>query len=693
MKKILMGLLFGLFLFFGCEETEEVDCEQLALEYTAAAEIYATAGTDVTLEQCQAVAAAYKVGLDEGCDGYTEEEYSTLNELCPSGTTQGDLDDAAEFADEGNVALENLLSDLYNEEEEPSMDALRDSVDAAYANFTDALASDPNNKDANFGIALTGLMHILLDPAYEELGEKWENYFDNNEPFEVDPSETNALSIGGFNFPLNINGMTVPIEPFLRTPLILAKMVSDSNEVAKVSDIQHIVQNNIMPFVNAGIAGLAKVEQDPEFVFTVSSEMQPDVGASPMELDMTEVYMIDMILHAMKGIGGAVIGHNFDIISHDEAGLLDAFTPGSDFGTITSTGATDLADAHAAMMGSIDKLNAAMDFLQAETDDQDNDMIPYEVDDASDFDNMRDELTKLKSDMTGPTWLYWENEGDEYWDDDYDYWVYEEGEEDSIQIDIQQFFTNPLLDLKEMVPPYTLTVGTDTDTDWEWEHNEDLGDEDPTITITLHDSLKGNNSDEYFTRFGGYFGYEITWGEDDGSWECCDSTGHSYYVEGTGLWALDTNFYAHMYHSNWENQDIIDQHFKMSLDDLMDELTIEYMDTTEELTSRIYLNGSFEVEVYSDGSWQNDYGIDDIYFNEEENTWTMTLETEYNIEYEREYSWVYPKFTWEADDFQSWKAAWPDPTINGIFPSWTIDDLLEFLGLNNEEDWEKTSRW
>ena len=148
-----------------------------------------------------------------------------------------------------------------------------------------------------------------------------------------------------------------------------------------------------------------------------------------------------------------------------------------------------------------------------------------------------------------------------------------------------------------------------------------------------------------------------------------------------------------MYNSNWENQDIIDQHFKKGLDDLMDELTIEYMDTTEELTYRIHIDGSFEVEVYSDGSWQNDYGIDDIYFNEEEDTWTMTLETEYNIEYDREYSWVYPKFTWEADDFQSWKAAWPDPTINGIFPSWTIDDLLEFLELDDEEDWEKTSRW
>ena len=54
--------------------------------------------------------------------------------------------------------------------------------------------------------------------------------------------------------------------------------------------------------------------------------------------------------------------------------------------------------------------------------------------------------------------------------------------------------------------------------------------------------------------------------------------------------------------------------------------------------------------------------------------------------------YVYPVFTWEADNFQDWKDAWPDPTINGIFSNMSIEDLLDFLEIN-EENWKMTNRW
>ena len=409
-----------------------------------------------------------------------------------------DSTSAAQFALNGNTKLESILTDLYNEENEPTMSELSDSMGSAYADYSDALELNPNNLDANFGIALTGLLHVIVDPAYEEMLENWEEYFDTVDPFKVNRSSTNVFGSGGIGLPLDLNGMVLPIKPILSTPIFLLRMISDSAGVAKISDIQNIVENNIMPYVNAGIDGLSKVQSDTSFVFKVTSDMQPDVGADPMELDMTEVYLIDMMLHALKAIGGTIIGHNFDMHTHDETGLSESLTPGSDFATLRTMGGTDLAEAHQAMIGAVDKLNMAMDFLEAETDDQDNDMIPYDAQDASDFENIRQDLNEINDIMTGPKWF-----------------SIDEG--DSIQIDIQQFYINPLEDLKEMVPPYLLSVGTD-----------------------------------------------------------------------------------------------------------------------------------------------NEY--------------------------------VYPVFTWEADNFQDWKDAWPDPTINGIFSNMSIEDLLDFLEIN-EENWKMTNRW
>ena len=49
----------------------------------------------------------------------------------------------------------------------------------------------------------------------------------------------------------------------------------------------------------------------------------------------------------------------------------------------------------------------------------------------------------------------------------------------------------------------------------------------------------------------------------------------------------------------------------------------------------------------------------------------------------------YPVITWDADTFDEWENGWPDPTFNGLLPNWTVDDLLEFLGMDDEDDWEK----
>ena len=63
------------------------------------------------------------------------------------------------------------------------------------------------------------------------------------------------------------------------------------------------------------------------------------------------------------------------------------------------------------------------------------------------------------------------------------------------------------------------------------------------------------------------------------------------------------------------------------------------------------------------------------------------------IDAEFEDGFSVPVITWDADNFNDWKDDWPDPTFNGILPNWNVDDLLDFLGTDDETDWEKTIDW
>ena len=85
MKYLRMLMLpLALILVVSCEDDEvAVDCDALAIELTDATAAWTnsmdmTAGTFGATE-CAAMVAAYKAGLDGGCDGYTQAGLDELN--------------------------------------------------------------------------------------------------------------------------------------------------------------------------------------------------------------------------------------------------------------------------------------------------------------------------------------------------------------------------------------------------------------------------------------------------------------------------------------------------------------------------------------------------------------------------------------------------------------------------------------
>ena len=539
------------------------------------------------------------------------------------------------FAEQANDEIEDVFSALY-EADDPNIDYY--DFGTAHDLYNQALGYDPDNLDANFGIAFTGLMQILQDPSFDEMTGNWNDYFEETDLWSVDETSGQLFGTNGFGIPLNKSKMKIPFEPILNFPIRLGQMTLDY--VPQFSELQNIVRTVVLPYVNAGIDGLAKVEENPDYTFTISGRMQPDVGSAPLEMDMTEIYMIDMMLHAIKAISNMILGHKFDFVTHDAAGIVTELNRGSAFATLGSTGASELETAHQSLQTAISKLESSINFLENESDDQDNDII-LQMDGSSDYQDVRDAISEANDVITQPVWVSYYRYNEIYIEE-LDYW-FEEEIEDSTQINISKFFTNPLTDLKELFPPYQVVAGTEYDWDIDWDAIADYHDEDnyDSVEFVIDTSMFEVN---YWGSF--YFDYEI-----------------EYYPNG------DTEIYDYASDDNFEFPNSIINTLNNKLDSL----------------KTVYSNNMIRVYVYWSCYGEGCESENLVEVQKRVIRWRV-----YDVEFEGAYS--YPIITWDADTYEDWKAGFSNPTVNDIFPLWTIDDLFEFIGIDDEEmadEWEK----
>ena len=105
---------------------------------------------------------------------------------------------------------------------------------------------------------------------------------------------------------------------------------------------------------------------------------------------------------------------------------------------------------------------------------------------------------------------------------------------------------------------------------------------------------------------------------------------------------------------------------------------IDAVDQKSDSLVSVYSGYQVNVYLYWSGQYLEDTEVS-----------TSSIIRWYVYEYEFDGASSYPIITWDADNYEDWKNGWPDPTFNGIVPDWTVDDLLEFLDLDDEDDWEK----
>jgi TolB protein len=303
------------------------------------------------------------------------------------------------------------------------------------------------------------------DPDLRAAADAWETWLDAHDLDEL--NGVGALATPG---PMLWRRASLPLDPTGATlrglvtdgrvirSLIVAEAGSAHQEFPPTpAEHQALLQTIVEPALEAAIDALHRVD-DSAFTFEVTPAMQGENEgeADPLELDRTEVLVLQAALEAALAGLDIATAYRAEPSPWGADGFAQAMEPGSTFATLADDGAVRLADAHQRLGTAVSLLRDALDFLVAESDNQDDDVIKYDpaapgggYDDLDDYvgsddvADARELLDELEGALAGPTVVTVD---------------LGQGEMD-LEVDLTEFFLDPIPDLKALLPTYDASGG------------------------------------------------------------------------------------------------------------------------------------------------------------------------------------------------------------------------------------------
>jgi hypothetical protein len=331
-----------------------------------------------------------------------------------------------------------------------------------YNLYKEAYDYDQTNPDANFGLALTGIFMITQDQDIDDAFDEWTTYLQSNIPFDAPLAKRRQPT-----FPTSLNDFKIPINN-------LAKAITGTCKMAfldapKLGSIQGLMESKLLPKINFACRALDRVDNNPGYVFTLTPKMQGDLMADPLQIDLTEIYALEVGVNLFAFLVNMGLSYNVDMNSYDSLGIIESLTPGSSFLTVRQSGLF-LTNAKNALLTAANKIIAGISFLRDETDDQSDDIIKVDPQDEADLDEIINSTNDFLDRMVNGFAVT------DDWDDD------PATPEEELTFDFSEFFDDPIEDFKQLVPAYNVSVGRDTlGYEYEWNYESTL----MTATVNL----------------------------------------------------------------------------------------------------------------------------------------------------------------------------------------------------------------
>ncbi len=351
---------------------------------------------------------------------------------------------AALKVQQANASLETILYTSLNSDPQRPADV---DVRVPLALYKAALALDPSNEDAHFGVGVLELLALSSDAEVNAAFDEWKAYLDQQVPFEV-PQAGRLRPLG---VPLAFGtGRTALALPF---DLVATSVLAQAHTTVVLADpqlsrAQAILRDRVLPRLTAAKEHLGRVAENPNYRFIVTPRMQGDEDASPAEIDRTDILALRAACGLLAAASHVAVSYELNFAAYDSASMVEAFRRGSGWLSLRDDGADHMGDARTALLASIDDVDAAITSLLAEQDNQDDDVIktdPYDFR-RSDLDSIRIHLPDARSALDGGYTRV------EDWDSD------PSTPPVALTIRVGALFTDPVDDWKALFPPYTATA-------------------------------------------------------------------------------------------------------------------------------------------------------------------------------------------------------------------------------------------
>jgi len=327
--------------------------------------------------------------------------------------------------------------------------------------FLEALALSPSNDTASIGAAMTGIFLLEDNSRLRALADEVEAWAeDEGTASPVAMLLAPAMAAIGDPMTLPLGFSTGTVQQVARSGMaaveLLVGPILTHGTPPSVVEAQTVLEEVVRPVLSQALAHLLGITNS-DFTFTVTPRMQGEdpIDADPLELDYTEILTMQAGLEAALAAVDIATAYILTPNPLSVQGVIDAMTPGSTFLTLAPGGASNLADALVRVRSTGALLLAAIDELEAETDDQTDDIIKIDPNCCDDLQISPEDLADAKvyirdilDALSGPT-------------------VITVGTEEEDQViftaDARQFFINPITDFKAMLPLYEVFTATGDD--------------------------------------------------------------------------------------------------------------------------------------------------------------------------------------------------------------------------------------
>ena len=355
--------------------------------------------------------------------------------------SQEDKEESEVNVEDAKSALSDVIYNMAqnnNQLKGPNDIPKQTDVSAAHGLFDAALKNNPHNKNAHLGIALTNIMMITQTDKMDTLFNKWQNILDNQE--QTIAKKTSLTMNKSLSF--SPNSSCLKEDQIIKTYLGVSKTAYQ--EPIKLSEIQNLIEVELIPRLEESITHLEKIVDDSSYTFMVPPKMQGNLEEDTLELDLTEVHALKAGLHSLHALSQITIAYNINAPTNPNAEKIKSLlSQDSDFLTLRK-GTDPMKTARSSILKGTEALSQGIDNMIKETDNQDDDIITKNDFTPEEIDSIEIGIEEVETHL---------QEEENYLID-----LDNDGNNETMTINAKQIFEDPVQDLKKKLPAYTIEI-------------------------------------------------------------------------------------------------------------------------------------------------------------------------------------------------------------------------------------------